>query len=60
MEILSFWPIVHLALVVYAAMQIFESSADSTKKIVWIVVVALFPLVGLVAWYFIGPGSPKK
>ena len=46
MEILSFWPIVHLALVVYAAMQIFESSADSTKKIVWIVVVALFPLVG--------------
>jgi hypothetical protein len=54
------WPLVHLALLVYAAIQILGSSADTTKKIIWIVVVAIFPLVGLIVWFFIGPGTPKK
>jgi hypothetical protein len=52
--------IVHLALVIYAAIQIFGSSADTLKKIIWLVVVAVFPLVGLIVWFFIGPGTPKK
>jgi len=47
-------------LVIYAAVQIFGSSADTKKKIIWIVIVALFPLVGLIVWLFIGPGTPKK
>jgi len=54
------WGIIHLALVVYAALQIFNSSADTVKKIIWVVVVAVFPLVGLIVWFFIGPGTPKK
>lgn len=51
---------VHLALVVYAAVQIFGSTADTAKKIIWIAIVAVFPLVGLIVWFFIGPGTPKK
>ena len=57
---LGIWGIIHLALVVYAALQIFKSSADTVKKIVWILIVAIFPLVGLIVWFFIGPGTPKK
>jgi len=57
---LGFWPLVHLALVIYAALQIFGSSADTAKKILWIVIVAVLPIVGLIAWFFVGPGSPKK
>jgi hypothetical protein len=57
---LGFLPLVHLALWVYATVQIFGSSADTTKKVIWIFVVALFPLVGLIVWFFIGPGTPKK
>ena len=60
MSSLGFWPIVHLALLIYAAIQILGSSADTAKKILWIVIVALFPLVGLILWFFIGPGTPKK
>jgi hypothetical protein len=56
----GFWPLVHLALWVYAAVQIMGSSADTVRKIIWVVVVALFPVVGLVVWFFIGPGTPKK
>ena len=52
---LGFWPLVHLALLIYAAVQIVGSSADTTKKIIWVLVVALFPLVGLIVWFFIGP-----
>jgi len=54
------WPIVHLALLIYAAIQILGSNADTMRKIIWIVVVAIFPLVGLIVWFFVGPGTPKK
>jgi hypothetical protein len=56
----GFWPLVHLGLLIYAAIQIFNSSADTMKKIIWIVIVALLPLLGLIIWFFIGPGTPKK
>jgi len=57
---LGIWGIIHLVLVIYAALQIINSSADTVKKILWVVIVAVFPLVGLIIWFFIGPGTPKK
>lgn len=57
---MGFWPLIHLALLIYAALQIVGSSVDTTKKIIWILIVALLPVVGLIIWFFIGPGSPKK
>ena len=57
---LGIWGIIHLVVVVYAALQIINSSADTVKKILWVVIVAVFPLVGLIVWFFIGPGTPKK
>lgn len=57
---LSIWGILHLALVAYAALQILNSSADSIKKIIWILVVSIFPLVGVIVWFFMGPGTPRK
>jgi len=57
---LGIWGLIHLAVVIYAAIQIWNSSADQTKKLVWIAVVAIFPLVGLIVWFFMGPGTPKK
>ena len=56
---LGFWGLIHLAVVIYAAIQIWNSSEDSTKKILWIAVVAIFPVVGLIVWFFVGPGTPK-
>ena len=57
---LGIWGIIHLALVIYAAIQIFNSSADTGKKVIWVLIVAVFPLVGLIIWFFMGPGTPKK
>ena len=52
--------LIHLALWVYAVIQIFNSSSSTGTKILWIVIVAVLPLVGIIVWYFMGPGSPKK
>ena len=52
--------LVHLAIWVYAVVQIFNSRAGTGEKLLWIVIVAVLPLVGVIVWYFIGPGSPKK
>ncbi len=60
MDNLGFWGIIHLALVVYAAVRILDSSVDTLRKVIWIAVVAAFPLVGLIVWFLIGPGTPKK
>jgi hypothetical protein len=57
---LGIWGLIHLAVVIYAAIQIWNSSADQTRKLIWIAVVAVFPLVGLIIWFLMGPGSPKK
>ncbi|MDX1509635.1 MAG: PLD nuclease N-terminal domain-containing protein [Woeseiaceae bacterium] len=52
--------LIHLAIWVYAAIQIFNSGADTLSKVLWIVIVAVLPLLGLIIWYLMGPGSPRK
>ena len=52
---LGFWALIHLALVVYALVQIFGSSADTGSKILWVLL-----LFGLIIWFLAGPGTPKK
>lgn len=42
---------------VYAIIQILNSSAKGAEKLVWSLVVFLLPLVGLIIWYFAGPGK---
>jgi len=32
-----------------------QSSASNEKKLLWILVVVLLPLLGLILWYFLGP-----
>lgn len=52
--------LLHLAAVIYALIQIFGSSASMGGKILWVLIVALFPLIGLIIWFLMGPGTPKK
>ena len=42
---------------IYAIIKIAQSSAEPLKKALWIVGVLLFPVVGLIAWYLVGPGG---
>jgi len=40
---------------VWAIINILQSSATNDKKLLWIVVVLILPLLGLILWYFLGP-----
>lgn len=44
---------------VWALINIFQSSVSNGKKLVWILVVLLLPLLGLIVWFFAGPRDGK-
>ncbi len=52
--------IILFGLAVWAIANIINSNEDTTKKIIWILVVLIFPLLGFLAWYFAGPKSALK
>jgi hypothetical protein len=45
---------------VWAIVNIAQSAADTGKKVLWIVVVLVLPILGFVLWYFLGPKSGKS
>jgi len=49
--------IIILVLDIYAIIKIFGSSASTLMKVVWIAVVLLLPVIGLIAWFILGPKS---
>ncbi len=46
-----------LILDIYAILMILQSSAKTIEKLIWALVVFLLPLLGLIIWYFAGPGK---
>ena len=42
---------------IYAIVMILQSSAESIEKLIWSLVVFFLPLIGLIIWYFAGPGK---
>jgi hypothetical protein len=55
----SLWGLLILAGDIWAIINILQSSASNEKKILWVVVVALLPLIGLILWYFMGPRTGR-
>ena len=40
---------------IYAIVKIINSNAETGTKVLWVLVVAILPVVGFIAWYFAGP-----
>lgn len=40
---------------IYAIVKIVGSSASTIKKVIWVAVVLLLPVIGFILWFFIGP-----
>jgi len=49
-----------LVLMAYAAYSIVRSQAKTGEKILWFVLVLIVPVIGLILWALLGPGSPLK
>ncbi len=44
---------------VWAIVNILQSGADTAKKVIWIIVVFLLPVLGFILWYFLGPKTGR-
>lgn len=44
-----------LALDIYAIVKVVGSSASTVAKVIWILVILIFPVLGLLAWLVAGP-----
>ena len=55
----SLWGVLILAGDIWAIINIFQSSVSNEKKLIWIIVVVLLPLLGLILWFFLGPRDGK-
>jgi succinate dehydrogenase/fumarate reductase cytochrome b subunit len=44
---------------VWAIINVLQSGADTTKKVIWTVLIILLPVLGFVLWFFLGPKSGR-
>lgn len=49
--------LIHLALIIYAIVKILQSQAGTGRKVIWILVVLLLPVLGLILWFLFGPAG---
>ena len=56
----SIWGLLVLIVDVWAIVNILRSSAATDMKILWVVVVAVLPVLGVILWYFIGPKTGRS
>ena len=52
--------LLHLIVAIWAIINIFGSGASVLSKILWTLFVLLFPLIGLIVWFFVGPRSNTR
>lgn len=45
---------------VWAIINLAQASISNGKKLIWILVVLLLPLLGLIIWFFAGPRGGKS
>jgi hypothetical protein len=53
------WGLIVLAADIWAIVNIFQSAATTTAKVLWTLLVILLPVVGFIIWFFAGPKTAK-
>jgi Phospholipase_D-nuclease N-terminal len=56
----SLWSILVLIADTWAIVNILQSGADTTKKVLWTVLVIVLPVLGCILWFFLGPKTGKS
>lgn len=55
----GFLGLVLLALDIWAILNVVQSGASMGGKVIWILLILVFPLLGFVIWLFVGPRGSK-
>lgn len=51
----GFFGLLLLVIDIWAIVRIVQSNASTGKKVLWIVLIILLPLLGVILWWFLGP-----
>ncbi|MDT8311215.1 MAG: PLDc N-terminal domain-containing protein [Methylophaga sp.] len=55
LEIGGLLGLIWLIIVIWAIIKVAKSSAGGLAKVLWILILLLFPLLGLIIWFLLGP-----
>ncbi len=55
LDITGIGGLILLALDIWALIAVIGSNATTGKKVIWVLVILILPLVGFLAWLFLGP-----
>jgi hypothetical protein len=58
-EYRGLWGLLVLIADVWAIVNIVQSSADTGKKVLWVVLVIVLPLLGFLLWLLLGPRTGR-
>ena len=59
MEYQGLFGVIVLIADVWAIVNVFQSTGDTGKKVLWTVLVIILPVLGFILWYFLGPKTGK-
>ena len=54
-EVGGLFGLIILALDIWAIIRVFDSTASTGSKVLWILLILVLPVIGLILWYFLGP-----
>ena len=55
-EVSGLFGLIILIADIWAIVKIFQSTASTGAKVLWIVLILLLPVLGLILWLLFGPG----
>jgi uncharacterized membrane protein len=58
-EITGILGLVWLLIVIWAVLQVAQSSAGGVAKLLWVLLLLFLPFIGLIIWFLMGPKSAK-
>ncbi|MFP4138259.1 MAG: PLDc N-terminal domain-containing protein [Halomonas sp.] len=54
-EVTGLLGLIWLIIIIWAIVKVAQSSAGGLAKLIWILVLLFFPLLGLIVWFLFGP-----
>ena len=58
-EVGGIFGLIVLAADIWAIVNVFQSAASTGKKVLWILVILVLPILGLLLWLLFGPRSGR-
>ncbi|MCX4187997.1 PLDc N-terminal domain-containing protein [Methylophaga sp. OBS4] len=55
LEVSGLLGLIWLIIVIWAIIKVANSPAGAGVKALWIVILLVFPVIGLIIWFFLGP-----